>query len=368
MTQTRCTPPTHGLALLLAAVSALGCGADGGDRAGARADRPPAGEAGGPPAAYPAEVPGTWDAVSLPPAEVLVRWGACPFECCVYGRWRADSARTARVEPRGDAPEAFTLPADRPFHAITGQVRITRLQRVTFADTIRPDAASNVFTWTPADTLYALDYQGEGYQAVWHRDGVKSEFAFWSDTTLPVRVDGRSETVWWAQVADSTGRAGWIDMGHGAGRVHGADACGGPSGIPADWTGSWVPWTSPGGTFAIEVPSGWSAFPRSRWDEKGPLPSGVVEEVAFRTPRLGLGAIVTVRSAATPDEERPMPLLGGVNALERRYEIRAPRPAAADSARVNAVLERFVRSLRPLPGPASGGSGRSGGPGGPGGS
>jgi hypothetical protein len=250
---------------------------------------------------------------------------------------------------------AFTIPAGRPFHAITGQVRITSLERITFTDTIRKDAASNRFTWTPADTVYGLDFEGEGYQAIWHRGHVTSEYAFWSDPELPVHVEGSYESAWWAQVADSTGQVGWMDMGERVGNMHGADACGGPSGIPADWTGPWVVWTSPAGTFSIEVPPGWGAYPRSRWSEENPLPEGVVEEVELRTPRLGVGATITVRRADAPPPEGSTPTLSSVEALGRVYQVTAPAPAPADSAEAHALRARLVASLEPLRGTGDGG-------------
>ena len=43
------------------------------------------------------------------PAEILVRGNACPFECCVYGAWVADTVIPMYAAPRGTGTAAFTL-------------------------------------------------------------------------------------------------------------------------------------------------------------------------------------------------------------------------------------------------------------------
>src|SRR5690606_3253238 len=91
-------------------IAATGCGRD-------RPKQPPAEmpteqDAGGvdsaEPVPYPASVPAGWVGENLPPRDVLVRRGACPFEGCQYGEWWSDSATVVCAAARDTTAFAFT--------------------------------------------------------------------------------------------------------------------------------------------------------------------------------------------------------------------------------------------------------------------
>src|SRR5687768_15814521 len=102
-------------------------------------------------------------------SSVLTRWGACPFECCIYRDWIAEGPVVVRTEPRSGASVVATLPAGARFEADTGFVRITGIQLVVVSRPVeawvhqpgrrdggRPD------TIPAGDTLLVLEHLGEG--------------------------------------------------------------------------------------------------------------------------------------------------------------------------------------------------------------
>lgn len=75
---------------------------------------------------------GTTATATLPMSaeSVHVEMGACPFKCCQYGRWRADSAvvlyarRDTTSEHIGDVAQGMVV------HAVTGAESVTRMRPV----------------------------------------------------------------------------------------------------------------------------------------------------------------------------------------------------------------------------------------------
>ena len=61
------------------------------------------------------------------PAEILVRGNACPFECCVYGAWVADTVIPMYAAPRGTGTPAFTVAKGTTLEADTGVVFVTQI-------------------------------------------------------------------------------------------------------------------------------------------------------------------------------------------------------------------------------------------------
>ena len=173
-------------------------------------------------------------------SSVFTRWGACPFECCVYRDWVAETPVIVRARPDSSAAVVATLPIGARFEADTGFVRITSPQLVIVTDTVeayRMSAAPDVGqpdTLAPGDTVLVLDYQGEGHHYLTDGRVMYSAEQFWpnpEDGWQPYggargRVLGRHAAEWWAQVTTAEGTRGWIDA-YGA-ELGNVDACGVP--------------------------------------------------------------------------------------------------------------------------------------------
>ena len=158
------------------------------------------------------------------PAEILVRGNACPFECCVYGAWVADTVIPMYAAPRGTGTAAFTLAKGATLAADTGVVFVTQIALAIVEDTVA-DGPNPVLL--PGDTLVLLDPIGEGYWKAWRRgqvlETVPPFFESWWRPAPAGRLIGEPAREWWAR-ATANGRTGWFRPDRY--RVRGADACG----------------------------------------------------------------------------------------------------------------------------------------------
>lgn len=229
-------------ALLIAALLLAACADDADRGADAAADTIATGDTGaaagtGALAANP--VLAAWLARIDP--SVLTRWGACPFECCVYREWVAEGPVVVRAEPTTDAAVVVTLPPGTRFDADTGFVRITGAQLVVATRPVeawrhevgrrdggRPD------TIPAGDTLLVLEHLGEGHVMLTHGDDLVSAEQFWPspDGWTPYDggrgqvVAGQHDAEWWARVRTADGTTGWIDAYRS--ELGNVDACGVP--------------------------------------------------------------------------------------------------------------------------------------------
>ena len=211
-----------------------------------RRDEPADTARSAPPGAAADPVPSTGDPVAdrwlaRIDSAVLTRWGACPFECCMYREWLAAAPVLVRAAPQGDAAVVVTLPPGTRFDADTGFVRITQPQLVVATAPVeawrhqpgqrgggRPD------TIAAGDTLLVLEHLGEGHVMMTHGDDLVSAEQFWpsGDGWMPhggpkAEVIGDHEAEWWARIRTDDGTTGWIDAyGSELGNV---DACGMPA-------------------------------------------------------------------------------------------------------------------------------------------
>lgn len=157
--------------------------------------------------------------------------GACPFECCVYTTWTTTGETTVFAEADNIHSSSFTVSADTELEADRGHVTVRRVGRVFVEAEIAPDRFWGLDVAAPGDTLYVLDYIGEGHFHFWLRGDVH-------EGMLPGAPDAWTEpeteelvwieqpiTEWWAHVTLDDGREGWLWMEHTP-QVYGADACG----------------------------------------------------------------------------------------------------------------------------------------------
>ena len=161
------------------------------------------------------------------PASVLARKGACPFECCVYGDWLADTTFALYRQPQISGGPAFVINKGEKFKADSGVVFVTGIGLAIVDDTVFRYADRKPWL-LPGDTLVLLDPIGEGYWNAWRRGEVLKEVPPFFESIPEAkrgRLIGKPEREWWVH-ATAGDRSGWIDMQRA--RVRGADACGGP--------------------------------------------------------------------------------------------------------------------------------------------
>ena len=146
--------------------------------------------------------------------------GACPFEGCVYREWTAQASVVVRTERRADAPVSYEVQTGERLTALTGVVVILRAGRVQFREARRLAGSPEPIHIEPGQTLYLLNYLGEGFTNAWfngrlYTDVDTAEFYNGVCDVRPSRCAGTiiepSRTEWWVQVRNRLGRVGWTD-------------------------------------------------------------------------------------------------------------------------------------------------------------
>jgi hypothetical protein len=161
----------------------------------------------------------------LVPDSVLERRNACPFECCVYGSWVADTTIPMYSAPRSQGRPAFTLARGDSMKTEYGAVYVTSIGLIVVEDSLvlGPDDGTKLL---PGDTLVLLDPIGEGYWTAWRRGEIIEQvppfFESWWRPRQQGRMIGRPAREWWVR-ATSKGRTGWFTPD--IFRVRGADSC-----------------------------------------------------------------------------------------------------------------------------------------------
>ena len=174
----------------------------------------------------PAPLPPTADPIvrrfrAAMPDSVLVRAGACPFECCMYREWTAESEIPVLDGVRG-APQ-FTIAPGQRFRADSGTVHVTDVLVVAVEDSVGDPP---YWSFARGDTLVVLDYVGEGRYNVWQRGRVLEAEGFWGvgATVGNATTYGRWSVEWWVHATLPDGRRGWFLASPDV-RFAGADAC-----------------------------------------------------------------------------------------------------------------------------------------------
>jgi len=163
-----------------------------------------------------------WGPVNnTPPRMPFIRKETCEGEgCTIAGTWAACSTVVVRADKRLDAASVFTIHPGERFTALTADLHVLEpgivAFRRPFTTTIPIDEAGLVdITFSPEDTLFVLNYLGEG-AVVWrYRGSTMRGDMFWDPHKPPASRDTfglvrPAKTVWWVRVRNATGQEGWI--------------------------------------------------------------------------------------------------------------------------------------------------------------
>lgn len=160
------------------------------------------------------------------PPRVLVDRGACPFECCHYGRWTATRRIPGYARADGASRRIAWIGKGTSVEALEGDVR-------TVGQPFRVRRAHAGYH--PGDTLMVYTYLGEGFFRIWHAGQWREEdLGFspfggslgerctdlarcWGTLSAPLRPD------WWVRVRLPDGRMLQV---RGDAGFAGQDACG----------------------------------------------------------------------------------------------------------------------------------------------
>jgi hypothetical protein len=162
-------------------------------------------------------------AQALPP-NPYESWGVCPFECCTYREWTADTDIPVHEKRSEQSRILYHLHAGERVDALTGVV-VTRNPAPIHIDHAVKDGFTKaskrpLLSFKPGDVVYMLAPLGEGFYLFWYQGKVyRSGIEL---AALPgVKGDGMTLT-WWKQVRNKAGKTGWTQSDH----FQNADACG----------------------------------------------------------------------------------------------------------------------------------------------
>ncbi len=153
-----------------------------------------------------------------PTAPHIVR-NACPFECCRYGKWVFGDTVLVRVAPWDTAAVMHTILPGTGAQADSGHVVLVELG----AAVVTRRGSHTRQGLQVGDTLWILDYEGEGSYRAWARGrsmGWDREYPY-----RDLRLLRYPRQVWWVHVTRSNGASGWVNMDD-VRNVDGYDACG----------------------------------------------------------------------------------------------------------------------------------------------
>jgi hypothetical protein len=189
-------------------------------------------------------------AVTAAPPLPYVDQGACPFECCTYRDWTAETRLDAykHYEAPGRREITFGVKPGERVTAMTGvvitasatQVRITKPTTLEVYSKRFPKSAPEKVALSRGDRVDLFTPQGEGWMSGWTQGRLLESFdaANFADARFCSRnprctgiIEKQAKREWWVKVRNAQGQIGWILMGP-APNFSGADACGAPGPAP----------------------------------------------------------------------------------------------------------------------------------------
>ena len=169
------------------------------------------------------------DTIAARPVAPYVVHGACPFECCRYGKWKVLGGAVLRAAQSSQAPVVGHVASGTEVRADSGNVVVDTIGVVAVSGAMSDIESGRTFA--KGDTILLLDYQGEGYRGAWLRGHTISVSEFWSATGANgAKLVRAPHTAWWTHLSvpqQGDTLRGWVNMTTDSVRVSGSDACGG---------------------------------------------------------------------------------------------------------------------------------------------
>jgi hypothetical protein len=150
------------------------------------------------------------------PPENYVASGACPFECCMYGKWTATAATTLHREPGTSEIVGTIQPGE--VDALGGEMRLLPTP-VLVRNSV---AGYDEEVAEPGSIVFLLDYQGEGHGNVWIDGEVRTldwtgaqehcaapNRGCWGEVLNPEDAGEWLTGVWWIRIKANDGTTGW---------------------------------------------------------------------------------------------------------------------------------------------------------------
>jgi hypothetical protein len=140
-----------------------------------------------------------------PPTFYIDR-GACPFECCTYGTWRAKTDTRLFAEPKLKSQQVGSVPKGTSVQALTGEVHTVPGKLKVLRD---------ASLYKAGDVLWVYTYLGEGIYKVW-QDGkmVEEEIDVGPGNQQPhawATWEKSPRSQWWAKIKLNDGTIGWTN-------------------------------------------------------------------------------------------------------------------------------------------------------------
>lgn len=160
------------------------------------------------------------------PPTVFVDKGACPFECCTYGKWKTEKKIVLYARPDKRSKIVGSVPAKMNVTALTGEVR-TIGGRFTVKKPFEK--------YQPGDVLWLYTYSGEGVFKIWFKGKMYEENLGFSpyggsmgdrcqvEAQCWGELDKNLDQTWWIKIRTRKGLIGWTTQSED---FSGADACG----------------------------------------------------------------------------------------------------------------------------------------------
>lgn len=140
------------------------------------------------------------------PPQYFVDQGACPFECCTYGKWKAKSNTPILANPVLGSPQVTVVPKGAFVSALTGEVRT-----VPGIFVVRRDVGG----FKQGDVVYVYTYLGEGSYKLWFNGRMfedqidispahpsPGDWGYWKATP---------QSSWWVKLRTGDGQVGWTN-------------------------------------------------------------------------------------------------------------------------------------------------------------
>lgn len=131
--------------------------------------------------------------------------GACPFECCVYREWGVTSDTQLFSEKDVNSGKVVVVKSGSKIQALTGDVHV-RPQKLTVTNDFETHRAG--------ETIWLLDYLGEGIYRVWKNGELSSLDLPFSPygNIKPLEwatIEGQYKMDWWVKFETRSGDIGW---------------------------------------------------------------------------------------------------------------------------------------------------------------